>query len=90
METPASTGSKRTWRKLTDVVGKLAGVVTSLAEGQQRLVEGQQRLQTAQIETTGKLDALIHIVDEWIRNRAAARRVAPVDAGLRRLLSAGL
>jgi hypothetical protein len=48
--------------KLTDVVGKLAGVITSLAEG-------QQRLQTAQIETTGKLDALIHIVDEWIRNR---------------------
>jgi hypothetical protein len=55
--------------KLTDVVGKLAGVVTSLAEGQQRLVDGQQRLQTAQIETTGKLDALIHIVDEGIRHR---------------------
>jgi hypothetical protein len=55
--------------KLTDVVGKLAGVVVSLAEGQQRLAEGQQRLQMAQIETTGKLDALIHIVDEWIRNR---------------------
>jgi exonuclease VII small subunit len=55
--------------KLTDAVVKLAGVVTSLAEGQQRLVEGQQRLQTAQLETTGKLDALIHIVDAWIRHR---------------------
>ena len=33
------------------------------------LAEGQQRLQTAQIETTGKLDALIHIVDEGIRHR---------------------
>jgi hypothetical protein len=39
--------------KLTDVVGKLAGVVVSLAEG-------QQRIQMAQLETTGKLDALIH------------------------------
>jgi hypothetical protein len=48
--------------KLTDVVGRLAGLVSSLAEG-------QQRLQMAQIETTGKLDALIHIVDERIRNR---------------------
>lgn len=55
--------------KLTDVVGDLAGVVTSLADGQQRLVDGQQRLQMAQLETTGKLDALIHVVDECIRYR---------------------
>lgn len=56
--------------KLTDVVGKLAGVVVNLAEGQQRLAEGQARLQSAQLETMGKLDALIHIVGEWLRNQA--------------------
>jgi|HubBroStandDraft_5_1064220.scaffolds.fasta_scaffold2300865_1 NAD dependent epimerase/dehydratase family enzyme len=55
--------------KLTDVVGKRADVVVQLAGVMTSLAEGQQRIQTAQLETTEKLDALIHIVDESIRNR---------------------
>jgi hypothetical protein len=61
--------------KLTDVVGKLAGVVVSLAESQQRLTEGQERLQMAQIETTGKLDAL-NVFTSSINGSAAGPSLA--------------
>ena len=42
------------------------------AEAQLRLAEAQNKLEAAQLDTTEKLDALIRIADEWIRNRPAS------------------
>jgi hypothetical protein len=59
--------------KLVNVVTGLAGIVKELALDQkawkQESEERFRRIETAQAEGTEKLNALIHIVDEWIRNR---------------------
>jgi hypothetical protein len=54
--------------KLVDVVGGLAGIVKELAVDLKEFAERQKRLETAQLETTEKLNALVQIVDEWIRH----------------------
>src|ERR1700684_1130058 len=51
---------------------RLAEAQNKLAEAQNKLAEAQNKLEAAQLETTEKLDALIRIADEWIRNRPAS------------------
>ena len=48
---------------------KLAEAQLKLAEAHNKLAEAHNKLEAAQLETTEKLDALIRIADEWIRNR---------------------
>jgi|GEM_PF-2132232 hypothetical protein len=50
---------------------KLVGVVEALAAIEERQAEAGherfRRIENAQLETTEKLNALIQVVDEWIR-----------------------
>lgn len=59
--------------KLVNVVSGLAGIVKELAQDQKAMKQESEerfrRIETLQLETTEKLNALVHIVDEWIRNQ---------------------
>jgi hypothetical protein len=70
---------------LTDEVSKIAAEAVRLAEAEVLLTQAEARLTQAQArlaeeqaktalssqETQGKLDALIHMWDDWIRERRA-------------------
>jgi ElaB/YqjD/DUF883 family membrane-anchored ribosome-binding protein len=62
--------------KLVDIVGGLAGFLQELAQTQkanaQAAEERFRHIETIQMETTEKLNALVQIVDEWIRNKPSA------------------
>jgi hypothetical protein len=62
--------------KLVNVVSGLAGVVQEITVSQKANVEASEQrfrhMEALQTETTEKLNALIQIVDEWIRNHPAA------------------
>lgn len=63
--------------KLVGVLGVLAGVVERLTDAQTRTDERLKQLETAQAETTDKLNALVQMVDEWIRSDRPANPPTP-------------
>jgi len=53
--------------KMADAQVRMAEDLVKMAEDLVKLVRAQNRLEIAQAETTEKLNALIAIVDDWIR-----------------------
>jgi methyl-accepting chemotaxis protein len=50
-------------------IGQIVSIMESFAAGMQRLEAAQTQITRNLAETTEKLDALVHIADEWIRHR---------------------
>lgn len=59
-------------QRTNEFLQRTAEAQLRLAEAQNKLAEAQNKLEAAQLETAEKLDALIRIADEWIRNRPAS------------------
>jgi hypothetical protein len=60
--------------RLTDVQAMQGKNLETLIGVVSQLAAGQANLNTALLETQGKLDALIHIVDQWIREHGNGDR----------------